>query len=55
MKPSPPRVPTAAAAPETPRIPSAAILGPAGRAVILHNGREYVLRLTQSEKLILTA
>ena len=52
---STPRTGKVTAAPETPRIPSAAILGPAGRAVILHNGREYVLRLTQSGTLILTA
>lgn len=45
--------------PRTPAIPSrvssAALLGPAGQLLILHNGREYVLRLTQSGKLILTA
>lgn len=37
------------------RIPSTALLGPSGQLVILHNGREYVLRLTQTGKLILTA
>jgi hemin uptake protein HemP len=35
------------------RIPSEQLLGPTGQAVIVHNGREYRLRLTQSGKLIL--
>jgi hemin uptake protein HemP len=37
------------------RIPSEQLLGRAGEAVILHNGREYKLRKTQNGKLILTA
>jgi hemin uptake protein HemP len=41
--------------PEPQRFPSEQLLGRAGQAVILHNGREYRLRLTQSGKLILTA
>lgn len=41
---------------ETPqRIASAALLGPNRELVIVHNGREYRLRLTQNDKLILTA
>lgn len=36
-------------------IPSGALLGRAGEAVIVHNGREYRLRQTQNGKLILTA
>ena len=39
----------------SPRIPSETLLGPRGELVILHNGREYRLRLTQNGKLILTA
>ena len=37
------------------RIPSEALLGPNRELVIVHNGREYRLRLTQNDKLILTA
>jgi len=37
------------------RIRSEQLLGRTGQAVIVHNGREYRLRLTQSGKLILTA
>jgi len=37
------------------RVPSATLLGNAGQLVIVHNGREYRLRLTQNGKLILTA
>jgi hemin uptake protein HemP len=37
------------------RIPSEALLGPDRELVIVHNGREYRLRLTQNGKLILTA
>ena len=41
---------------QTPRrITSGALLGPRGELVIVHNGREYRLRLTQNGKLILTA
>ena len=43
----------AAAAPR--RIPSEHLLGAAGLAVIVHHGREYRLRQTQTGKLILTA
>jgi hemin uptake protein HemP len=37
------------------RVSSEKLLGSRGELVILHNGREYRLRLTQSGKLILTA
>jgi len=37
------------------RVTSQALLGTRGELVIVHNGREYRLRLTQSGKLILTA
>jgi hemin uptake protein HemP len=37
------------------RIPSEHLLGAVGLAVIVHHGREYRLRRTQSGKLILTA
>ena len=37
------------------RISSRSLLGPRREIVILHNGREYRLRLTQSGRLILTA
>ena len=42
-----------AAAPQ--RVPSASLLGEAKALLIVHNGREYQLRLTQNGKLILTA
>jgi hemin uptake protein HemP len=38
-----------------PRIASSELLGAGLALVILHNGREYVLRVTQNGKLILTA
>jgi len=38
-----------------PKVPSAALLGSSRELVIVHNGREYRLRLTQNDKLILTA
>ena len=38
-----------------PRVSSEALLGPRGELLIVHNGREYRLRLTQNGKLILTA
>lgn len=42
--------------PETPqRISSQQLLGRQREVVIVHNGREYRLRLTQNDKLILTA
>ena len=46
-----------AAAPQEPlrKVASEALLGTNRELVILHNGREYRLRLTQSGKLILTA
>jgi hemin uptake protein HemP len=37
------------------RIPSGSLFGPRREIVILHNGREYRLRLTQNGRLILTA
>ena len=37
------------------KVASATLLGPGGELVIVHNGREYRLRLTQNDKLILTA
>ena len=40
---------------EPQRITSEALLGPRRELVIVHNGREYRLRLTQNGKLILTA
>ena len=49
----PPR--TASAASGTKRTTSEALLGPERELVIVHNGREYRLRLTQNGKLILTA
>lgn len=39
----------------TQRIESRDLLGAGNELVILHNGREYRLRLTQNGKLILTA
>jgi hemin uptake protein HemP len=44
------------AQPQEPRrVTSEALLGPRRELVIVHNGREYRLRLTQNGKLILTA
>ena len=37
------------------RVPSESLLGEARELLIVHNGREYRLRLTQNGKLILTA
>ena len=37
------------------RVHSRALLGQANELVIVHNGREYRLRMTQNGKLILTA
>ncbi len=37
------------------RVSSQALLGQAKELVIVHNGREYRLRLTQNGKLLLTA
>ncbi|MGE0876559.1 MAG: hemin uptake protein HemP [Burkholderiales bacterium] len=53
-KPVPPK-PVPPSDPPAPRVSSAALLGAGRQLVILHNGREYVLRLTQAGKLILTA
>jgi hemin uptake protein HemP len=47
--------PAKPAAPGPRRVSSKDLLPPAGELVILHNGREYRLRLTQNGKLILTA
>jgi hemin uptake protein HemP len=41
--------------PEPNRVTSDVLLGARKELVILHNGREYRLRLTQNGKLILTA
>ena len=46
-------VSTLARAPQ--RVPSETLLGEAKALLIVHNGREYQLRLTQNGKLILTA
>ena len=44
------------ATPEPPaRVTSESLLGARGELLIVHNGREYRLRLTQNGKLILTA
>ncbi len=40
---------------EVGRVTSGALLGKQRELVIVHNGREYRLRLTQNDKLILTA
>lgn len=40
---------------DKPRVTSEALLGSRKELVIVHNGREYCLRLTQNGKLILTA
>jgi hemin uptake protein HemP len=40
---------------EAERVSSEALLGAKKELVIVHNGREYRLRLTQNGKLILTA
>ncbi len=40
---------------ETRRIASSELFGDAPVLVIVHNGREYLLRVTQNGKLILTA
>jgi hemin uptake protein HemP len=54
--PCPPRSATPPSAPSgTKRTTSEALLGPERELVIVHNGREYRLRLTQNGKLILTA
>lgn len=45
----------ATAKPAQPRLHSATLFGAHREVVIVHNGREYRLRLTQNGKLILTA
>ena len=50
---SKPAIPDAAAAPA--RVPSQSLFGAHRELVIVHNGRDYRLRLTQNGKLILTA
>jgi len=40
---------------ELKKIPSESLLGASKEVAIVHNGREYRLRLTQNGKLILTA
>ena len=37
------------------RVSSESLLGPRGELLIVHNGREYHLRLTQNGKLIATS
>ena len=44
-----------AASPQPQRVNSTALFGRSRELIIEHNGREYRLRLTQNEKLILTA
>ncbi len=39
----------------TKKVASEALLGARGELIIVHNGREYRLRITQNGKLILTA
>jgi hemin uptake protein HemP len=60
--PSPAQASPAAAAPGMPaprgashRITARELLGSRGELVIMHAGREYRLRITQNNKLILTA
>jgi hemin uptake protein HemP len=52
---SPAKPPQPASTGVAKKIDSEALLGPRKELVILHNGREYRLRLTQNHKLILTA
>jgi hemin uptake protein HemP len=50
------KLPDSAASPQAPqRVQSQTLLGEAKALLIMHNGREYQLRLTQNGKLILTA
>jgi hemin uptake protein HemP len=55
--PSPSSVPAAALTPEEApeRVSLESLLGSRRELVIVHNGRDYHLRLTQNGKLILTA
>jgi hemin uptake protein HemP len=51
-----PQRPTPPALSETPaRLSSEVLFGAQREVVIVHNGREYHLRLTQNDKMILTA
>jgi len=50
-----PSLPAQGQLPEQGKVTSATLLGPRRELVIVHNGREYRLRLTQNDKLILTA
>jgi hemin uptake protein HemP len=52
---SPDKALPAPAAPEVKKVSSESLMGAARELVIVHNGREYRLRLTQNGKLILTA
>ena len=45
----------AAPSPDQQRVTSAALFGPSRELIIMHNGRDYRLRLTQRGRLILTA
>ena len=50
------KMPEATGTGESPsRVSSESLLGSRGELLIVHNGREYRLRLTQNGKLILTA
>jgi hemin uptake protein HemP len=56
VEPQPQNKGTSVAATQPPaRVSSETLLGPRGELLIVHNGREYRLRLTQNGKLILTA
>lgn len=55
MTPTPPSPGSTETPPAPQRVPSASLLGAAKELVIVHNGREYHLRITQNGKLILTA
>ena len=55
MTPTPSKSPERTERQGSNRIASEALLGPHREVVIVHNGREYRLRLTQNDKLILTA
>ena len=52
---SPVKPKTLSVPPQPRRLRSEELLGGAGHVVIVHNGREYRLRVTQNGKLILTA
>jgi hemin uptake protein HemP len=52
---TPPKLRPETAIAPTNRVQSQTLLGPGRELVILHNGREYRLRVTQNGKLILTA